>query len=1590
MFSKRFSIPFFNLILILTLAFSGLTALPETAFAAGTISLSLLGTVYTENFDTLASTGTSSTVPVGWDFVESGTNANALYTAGTGSNNAGDTYSFGASGSSERAFGGLLSGSLVPTIGASFTNDTGSIITSLDITYTGEQWRLGTLGREDRLDFQYSTDAASLTTGTWIDFNDLDFIAPATTGTSGALDGNSAANRTTLNSVISGLNITNGSTFWIRWMDFNASSSDDGLAVDDFSLRPNAEIVLSTPLINEFVFNHVGTDTHEYVEIYGDSNSDYSAFTILQIEGDGLGTGVIDSIQTVGTTNANGFWVTGFLSNVFENGTVTLLLVEDFSGTVGLDLDDDNDGVLNATPWARVVDDVAVTDGGAGDKVYASTVLAPGFSGNPFTPGSASRILNGVDTDSAGDWIINDFDGAGLPGFVGTIMRGEAVNTPGRANVVASGSTTLVINEIDYDQPSTDTAEFIEIKNVSGTAINLSGYEIILVNGTGGGATVYETIPFPNVSLDENSYYVVCGNAATVDNCDLDVSPDTNLIQNGAPDAVALVFNGEIVDTVSYEGNTGAPYTEGSGVGLEDPGGTENANLSISRFPDGLDTNQNNADFRLSCITPGEPNTEDNTNCVLPPSDEVCGDPFTPIYAVQGSGLVSQLAGLGVATEGIVVGDFQNNSEPDQGDLNGFYIQDLMGDGNPATSDGIFVYAPGSMDLSEGDLVRVRGTVAEFNGSTQITSVSTSLLCSRDNLLPAATVVDLPVSSLDDFERFEGMLVTFPQVLYISEYFNFDRFGEIVLTTERHFQPTAIFEPGSADAANLATANTLSRITLDDGRSSQNPDPAIHPNGSVFDLDNLFRGGDTVQNVTGVMDFSFGLYRIHPTNGADYVPANPRTDQPDDVGGDLKIASFNVLNYFTTIDTGAPICGPAGNQECRGADTSDEFTRQRAKIIAALETMDADVVGLIEIENYPGDVPTADLVSGLNDMLGAGSYDFISTGAIGSDAIRVAIIYKPGKVTPFGSYAVLDSSVDSRFLDTYNRPVLAQTFQDNSTGGIVTVAVNHLKSKGSSCSDIGDPDIGDGQGNCNLTRKAAAEALVDWLATDPTHSGNKDYLIIGDLNSYDKEDPIDAILAGGYTDLVLKYQGEYAYSYVFDGQLGYLDHALSSPSLTVRVTGATVWHINADEPDLIDYDTTFKQPAQAAIFYPDAYRSSDHDPVIVGLTLNVPPTIGASPEEQFVQYSDRLEDVIITGSDMIVDIPLSISTQWKVGTGDFMAGLPEWLTLTNNGCTTTSSDGACTWTLSGTALTTPETYIVRATVMDLGGYSADTDITVTVNQEDALAAYTGAEFAATASTTSSTASVTLAATIQDDMDGFPGDIRNATVTFVNRDTGNAYLCSAPVGLVNPNDITTGTATCTWEVDLGNADSTDARVGIIVEGYYHRNNPADDSILTVSRALTSSFITGGGNLLLSNSNGLLAGDSGSRNSFGFNVKYNRSGRNLQGRINTLVISGGRVYQIKGNVLSSLVVDQEAGIAIFNGRASIQDVTDSDNPVDVAGNTTLQVTLTDQGEPGSSDSIAITVWNKDGGLYFSSHWDGVRTVEQFLAGGNLVVH
>ncbi len=223
--------------------------------AAAQVSIPSAGSPVTQNFDTLANTGTSSTLPTGWALSEAGTNANATYTAGTGSGTAGDTYSFGAAAATERAFGGLLSGSLTPTIGAAFQNNTGGPLTSLDVAYTGEQWRLGTLARVDRLDFQYSLDATSLSTGTWTDVNALDFTAPTTGPTVGLLDGNAAANRTALSSTIGSLNIASGAIFWIRWTDFNASGADDGLSVDAFSITANGSGGGLTLSINDVSVN---------------------------------------------------------------------------------------------------------------------------------------------------------------------------------------------------------------------------------------------------------------------------------------------------------------------------------------------------------------------------------------------------------------------------------------------------------------------------------------------------------------------------------------------------------------------------------------------------------------------------------------------------------------------------------------------------------------------------------------------------------------------------------------------------------------------------------------------------------------------------------------------------------------------------------------------------------------------------------------------------------------------------------------------------------------------------------------------------------------------------------------------------------------------------------------------------------------------------------------------------------------------------------------------------------------------------------------------------------------------------------------
>ncbi len=267
------------------LVVAAVLALGVVAGTAQTVSIAALGTPYTQDFNTLASSGTSSVTPNGWAFSESGSNANGTYAAGNGSSNTGNTYSFGATGSSERAFGGLQSGSLIPTIGAAFSNDTGATISELLISYTGEQWRLGTSGRgADRLEFQLSTDATSLTTGTWVSHTALNFSSPVTVGTVGALDGNAGANRTVVSGTITGLAIPPGQTFWIRWNDYNVSGSDDGLAVDDFSITANGGVGVFLSIDDVTVTE-------------GDSGTTAAVFTV-SLSGPALPGGVTFDIAT--------------------------------------------------------------------------------------------------------------------------------------------------------------------------------------------------------------------------------------------------------------------------------------------------------------------------------------------------------------------------------------------------------------------------------------------------------------------------------------------------------------------------------------------------------------------------------------------------------------------------------------------------------------------------------------------------------------------------------------------------------------------------------------------------------------------------------------------------------------------------------------------------------------------------------------------------------------------------------------------------------------------------------------------------------------------------------------------------------------------------------------------------------------------------------------------------------------------------------------------------------------------------------------------------------------------------------------------
>ena len=654
---------------------------------------------------------------------------------------------------------------------------------------------------------------------------------------------------------------------------------------------------------------------------------------------------------------------------------------------------------------------------------------------------------------------------------------------------------------------------------------------------------------------------------------------------------------------------------------------------------------------------------------------DYCTTATVSIPAVQGSGANAALPGLRTV-RGVVVGDYEGSAG-----LRGFYLQDPAGDGNPATSDAIFVFdGGGSNDVALGDVVTVRGTVSEFEGQTQVSTSGDLVVCGSGASVPTADV-SLPMASTTAFERYEGMLVRMPQELSVTEHFQLGRFGEVLVSSGgRLRQPTNIY-PAGDEADALQAANNLNQILIDDATNAQNPDPILFGRGDdPLSATNTLRGGDTITGVTGVMTYTWGgnsaspnAFRVRPVNALggewSFEAVNQRPSAPAAVGGDVRVAAMNLLNYFNTFD-GLPdtvnnctngVGGPA--TDCRGADTQEEFDRQWPKTVAAISKVNADVLGVNEVENdgYGTDSSLAHLVGKLNERFGAGTYAYLDvdtrtgqTNALGTDAIKVGMLYKPAAVTPVGTTAALNTQEFVGGGDTAprSRPSLAQAFRVNATGGTFVADVNHLKSKGSACTV---PDAGDGQGNCNASRTVSAKALATWLADDPTQTGEKDVVILGDLNSYAKEDPIRALEDAGFTNLVESYLGEDAYSYVFDGQWGYLDHALGSADLVGKgqVAGVAEYHINADEPSVLDYNTDFKTPGLVESLYaPNEFRVSDHDPVLVGLTPNSPAVVDAAFDDTSVACGTSNTSLTVDITDRDADDTHAVTVEWGDGTAD--------------------------------------------------------------------------------------------------------------------------------------------------------------------------------------------------------------------------------------------------------------------------------------------------------------------------------------------------
>ncbi len=539
-------------------------------------------------------------------------------------------------------------------------------------------------------------------------------------------------------------------------------------------------------------------------------------------------------------------------------------------------------------------------------------------------------------------------------------------------------------------------------------------------------------------------------------------------------------------------------------------------------------------------------------------------------------GRLAQVAdGTLVRVEGVVSADLRAG-------LGAFYLQD-DGDGDPDTPDALRIQAGPELVLpagfGPGMHCRIGGTlVRQRAGRDLLRALAADTVgpCRPAHAVQPVRLAALPAR----WEPLEGMRVRIDAPLTVTGSHALARYGELAVGfAGRQWQPSELALPGTPEHARLAAANARQRLLLDDGSSQRDPGAIAYlPDGRTP------RVGSVVRGAEGILERSHGSWRLQLDQPLQLAHA-PRPPPPQ-VAGRLKVAAFNLENLFNGDGRGNGFPTP------RGARSHAAYQAQLAKLVATVHALDPDIAALMELENdgYGPESSLAQLVEALN--AGGAQWRFVDAGrGPGRDTIRVGLVYRADRVLAKGAPAVLEGGP---FGDRSRVP-LAQAFVRKGGKRDLVVVANHFKSKGCSEAEGLDKDQGDGQGCWNALRTESARRLHAWLQHPPAGGRSRRVLVLGDFNAYAMEDPLHWLRTeGGWVDAFAVAGVVRPYSYVYDGLSGRLDHALLSPALVPALRGAAEWHINADEPD----DTGY-----AGRNEPGPWRSSDHDPLLLGLDL---------------------------------------------------------------------------------------------------------------------------------------------------------------------------------------------------------------------------------------------------------------------------------------------------------------------------------------------------------------------------------------------------